>query len=231
MLPAYYQHARRDQPKIAITFDDGPNPHFTGKVMEVLARRGVRGTFFMVGSQVEAEHALVAEVHAAGHVIGNHTWSHPKSWEQGDTQFWQQDIERAEQSIQAVTQQPTAFFRIPYSSFAPGVNQAMHGWVEAAAGRRILNGDVMSDDWAHLLEKPLSPQRIIDNVFNNPVLGSGSVLVFHDGSELAPQRPWRPEPMLRALPLIVDALLERGYQLVGADELDFDQNGAVPLLL
>jgi peptidoglycan/xylan/chitin deacetylase (PgdA/CDA1 family) len=222
----YYQHARRDQNKIAITFDDGPNPHFTGKVIEILNSRKVRGTFFMIGSQVEAEPTLAAEVHAAGHVIGNHTYSHAKSWENHGTAFWQADIEHGELAIQQVIQQPTAFFRLPYGSFTPDVSAVLRQWLGA---RRILNGDVSADDWRHLLESPLPPQRIIDTIFNTPTLANGSVIVFHDGSELAPQRPWRSEPMLRALPIVLDTLLDRGYQLVGADELEFDLSGAVPL--
>ena len=223
----YYQHARRDQNKIAITFDDGPNPHFTGKIIEVLNSRKVRGTFFMIGSQVEAEPVLVREVLAAGHVIGNHTHSHPKSWDNHGTPFWSDELERAENAIQQVTGRETAFFRVPYSNFAPDVNVALRQWL---GNRRILNGDVSSDDWQHLLEKPLPPQRIVDNIFNAPGLGNGSVIIFHDGSEIAPQRPWRPGPTLHALPTVLDALIDRGYQLVGADELEFNSAGAIPLI-
>jgi len=225
----YYQHARRDQRKIAITFDDGPNPNFTGKVIEILNSRKVRGTFFMIGSQVEAEPALAAEVHAAGHVIGNHTYSHYKSWEKPGTPFWNEDIDRGEQAIQQITRQPTTFFRLPYGVFAPDVNAALRQWLNAIENRHILNGDVSSNDWEHLLEKPLPPQRILDTIFNTPTLGNGSVIVFHDGSEIAPQRPWRSEPMLRVLPTVLDALIDQGYQLVGADGLEFDLMGAVPL--
>jgi len=225
----YYQRARRDQHKIAITFDDGPNPNFTGKVIEILHSRKVRGTFFMIGSQVEAEPTLAAEVHAAGHVIGNHTYSHYKSWEKPGTAFWNEDIDRGEQAIQQVIRQPTAFFRLPYGAFAPDVNAALRQWLKAIENRHILNGDVSSNDWEHLLEKPLPPQRILDAIFNAPTLGNGSVIVFHDGSEIAQQRAWRSEPMLRVLPVVLDTLIDQGYQLVGADELEFDLLGAVPL--
>lgn len=223
----YYQHARRDQNKIALTFDDGPNPLFTRKVMEILAAKGVRGTFFMIGSQVETERKVVEEVLAAGHVIGNHTYSHPKGWEDhGGLQFWLDELDHAEQVIRGTLPRPTTFFRLPYGAFTPEVNAALRTWI---GPRRILNGDVSGDDWMHSLEKPLLPQQIINNVFNNPQLGPGSVIIFHDGSEIAQQRGWRPEPMVAALPIIIDALVDRGYQLVGADELEFDTSGAIPL--
>ena len=62
------------------------------------------------------------------------------------------------------------------------------------------------------------------------LLGPGALLLFHDGSEKLDEAKWRPEPMVAALPLIIDALQERGYELVAADELEFDNSCKVPLI-
>ena len=63
--------------ELALTFDDGPNPACTPRLLDVLAAHNVRATFFMIGSFAEREPALVRRVHDAGHLIGDHSWSHP----------------------------------------------------------------------------------------------------------------------------------------------------------
>jgi peptidoglycan/xylan/chitin deacetylase (PgdA/CDA1 family) len=224
---SYYQNARRDQNKVAITFDDGPNPAFTPKIMEILAARKVRATFFMIGKLVEAEPTLTAEVLAAGHVIGNHTYSHSDARKTPGVQFWQDDLTRAEQAIQQATDKATDFFRMPYLAFAPDINTALRSWI---GNRSILNANVLSYDWTHDLEKPLSAQAVINNIFHSPLLGPGALLLFHDGSENLEEAKWRPEPMVVALPIMIDTLQERGYELVAADELEFDSSCKVPLI-
>ena len=69
--------APRKRGELALTFDDGPNPAWTPQLLDVLAKHGVKATFFMVGSFAEAEPELVRRVAEAGHLIGNHSWSHP----------------------------------------------------------------------------------------------------------------------------------------------------------
>src|ERR1039457_6125197 len=62
--------------ELALTFDDGPNPVWTPRLLDLLSRRGVRATFFFVGSRAQAEPSLVRQIASAGHCIGNHSWSH-----------------------------------------------------------------------------------------------------------------------------------------------------------
>ncbi|MGD0912486.1 MAG: polysaccharide deacetylase family protein, partial [Terracidiphilus sp.] len=70
--------APRRPGEIALTFDDGPNPEWTPKLLEILARHQVRATFFMLGKFAAAQPELVRRVAAEGHLIGDHSWSHPK---------------------------------------------------------------------------------------------------------------------------------------------------------
>src|SRR5262249_49670895 len=152
--------ARRDQNKIAITFDDGPNKLFTPKILDILAEKQVRATFFMLGRQAEAEPEVVAEVLAAGHVVGNHTYSHPDAREGQDGQFWREEVEHAERAIQQATGKPTAFFRMPYLRPIPDdVQKALDTWLN---NRCVLYSEVMSYDWTHSLEEPMLPQAIAD---------------------------------------------------------------------
>ncbi len=153
-------------------------------------------------------------------MIGNHTYSHPDARKLHSQQFWRDELERAEQAIQEVTGQSTVYFRIPYlRPISDDVHAALDAWL---GNRTILYSDIWSYDWTHSLAEPLSPQTIMDNIVKNDQLGPGSILLFHDGSEAADERRWRPEPMVEALPVIIDELKNQRYDLVGVDELEFD---------
>jgi len=71
-------HGRRDEPALYLSFDDGPHPSHTPPLLALLAAHGVRATFFLIGDQLEANAALVAQLVAQGHVLGNHSFSHPR---------------------------------------------------------------------------------------------------------------------------------------------------------
>ena len=63
--------------ELALTFDDGPNPEWTPPLLDILARSEIQATFFLIGKYAAAQPALVREIQSAGHLIGNHTWTHP----------------------------------------------------------------------------------------------------------------------------------------------------------
>lgn len=69
-------HVATDEPAVALTFDDGPHPDYTPRLLEILARHGARATFFVVGERAVAHPELVRRAAAEGHALGNHTWSH-----------------------------------------------------------------------------------------------------------------------------------------------------------
>ena len=93
-----YTHGRRDRPTVALTFDDGPNPPVTDQVLEILAQREVRATFFPIGRWVERWPQAFARMVAAGHVIGNHSYRHDR---------YLGDFDRAEAVLANVTGKPS----------------------------------------------------------------------------------------------------------------------------
>ncbi|MCZ2815409.1 polysaccharide deacetylase family protein [Modestobacter sp. VKM Ac-2984] len=98
---------------VALTFDDGPDPRWTPQLLDTLRAHGVKATFFLVGSQVEAHPELARRIVAEGHAIGNHTYSHP---DLGGLSRAEQaaEIDRGWQAIEAVTGVRPCFFRAPY---------------------------------------------------------------------------------------------------------------------
>ena len=208
MRVRYYDHARRDQPKVMLTFDDGPNPPRTDQVLDTLAGRGVRAAFFILGKWAERFPRAVERIAEAGHVIGNHSYQHFTNIG---------DYERAEAAIAAITGKPSAFLRFQYlDNFAVVLQSPLAMSPEV----KIIYADVNPADYAQA-----DPDEIVRRVLESPQLRYGSIIDLHDGSETEDDaaRLSRPIPMIKALPRIIDGLRERGLEPVGLDEMMFDQ--------
>ncbi|QJC50948.1 polysaccharide deacetylase family protein [Paenibacillus albicereus] len=101
---------------IALTFDDGPDPDYTPKVLELLARHGARATFFLLGMRAAEQPELAARIAAEGHEIGNHTWHHPDLTAESE-ETARREIGQAQQLLERLTGRAPALFRSPYGTF------------------------------------------------------------------------------------------------------------------
>ncbi len=192
-------HGHRDLPQAALSFDDGPDPVFTGQVLDILDHYGVRASFFCVGLHVEALPAEVRRIARAGHELGNHTWSHPYLPDLTPAQLREQ-IDRTQQAIERAAGRPATLFRPPYGAHTPEVLAEL-----AARGPKVALWDVDSRDWA----RP-GPEQIARTVL--AAAGPGSVVLMHEGAGDRGQT-------VRALPAVIEGLLARGLRLVPVGEL------------
>jgi peptidoglycan-N-acetylglucosamine deacetylase len=180
---------------IALTFDDGPSES-TPAILEILARHGVPATFFQCGANVERLPSVAGEVSAAGHQIGNHSHTHPRFWLHSP-QFIEDDLRRAQGSIERNTAVRPSWLRVPY-----GVR-----WFGLASAQRRLNltgvmWTVIGYDWS------LKPDAVVARVAER--VANGAILCLHDGRELRvkPDAGATVESVRRLVPL----LLDRGYK-------------------
>lgn len=200
----YYTHGRRDQMKVALTFDDGPNPPRTDQVMEILDSRGARGTFFVLGKWVDRFPLAFQRIVAKGHCVGNHSYLHEAHLG---------DFDRAEVAIGNLLGRPTQFLRAHYFNFFT----CLYSPVAMSREMKIVDADVNPADFAKT-----DPQAIVDATLNAPSLAGGSIVDLHDGREFDDdaRRLASPLPMIEALPAIVDGLQAKGFELVGLDEME-----------
>jgi cellulose synthase/poly-beta-1,6-N-acetylglucosamine synthase-like glycosyltransferase/peptidoglycan/xylan/chitin deacetylase (PgdA/CDA1 family) len=205
LLAAQGDHLQSPQPdpgkRITLTFDDGPDPRWTPKVLEVLRRERVPATFFLVGSQAARHPDLVREVERAGHEIGNHTFTHA---EMSTGPAWQRraQIHLTEAVLLGITGHYTRFIRPPYSATNDAVTPTTDHALAKAAGRRyiIALADYDSGDW----EKP-GIAKIVRNA--TPPAGRGGVIMFHDSGGDRRQT-------VAALARIIPKLRAQGYLFV-----------------
>ena len=191
--------------RVALTFDDGPDPEVTPAVLDLLDRREARASFFFVGRKVEAHPALAALVVARGHTVENHSYSHAHTFAFRGPTALEREVLRAQEVITQATARPPRYFRAP-----AGVRNL---WLEPCLRRSGLalvswtrrGFDTVSRDAARVASRLARGLR------------SGDILLLHDGGS-ARDAAGRPV-VLSALPLLLDALARhslRATSLPGA---------------
>lgn len=193
-----------DEKSIALTFDDGPNEPYTTRLLQVIQARAVRATFFQVGVCVRRNPGLPAAMAAAGHVIGNHSYSH-RFLEYATEPSLRTEIARAQQVLHVELGRRPALFRPPWLCSAPPVMNEVR-----RQGLRAISGT-----FAHPLEVVQIPA---DRIARGAVRRArpGAILIFHDGYDA---RGGFRGQTVEAVRQVVDTLGARGFSFVTVDEL------------
>lgn len=171
--------------EIALTYDDGPNDEATEQLLEVLARHEVRATFFLIGGFIRQRPALVRSIAAAGHVIGNHTMTHPwLSWQ--SSARIRAELAGCNAALEDTLGAPVRFFRPPHGARRPVVLR-----MARELGLTAVQWNITAFDW-----NPISPEEILANVTRgitrNQRRGRASNVLMHDGGHLGIGQPRLP---------------------------------------
>ena len=203
------------EPVAAITFDDGPTPEFTPRILDALAAAGVTATFNVMGHDGVAHPGLLREVVAAGHEIGNHTWSH-RDLTSLTPEETREEIERCRREVEDLLQQPFTSFRPPRGELT--------GYALRVAAQ---NG---YDVYVWSCTRGPGDSTSVDHVaaYVGSTVQPGDVLGLHDGigrGTFAPRAAFaralaeRRELEVRALPVALARIADRGVTLTSADRL------------
>jgi peptidoglycan/xylan/chitin deacetylase (PgdA/CDA1 family) len=167
--------APRRPGELALTFDDGPNPVCTPRLLDILASHGAHATFFMMGSFAQQEPALVRRILAAGHLIGNHSWSHP-NLARTSGRLVDEELTRTNQTLQQITGIPIRYFRPPYGGRRPYVLRTAR-----RLGMIPVTWNAMTNDWAEP-SADATAARLIRFVDRLQQQGHAANIVLHDGN-------------------------------------------------
>ena len=162
----------RGSPYVALTYDDGPNDPDTLKLMDVLARHDVKATFFLLGRFVRQKPEIARALVSAGHVIGNHSWDHPRLILASDAELRRQVQQTQSVIFDACGVMPT-LFRPPFGGRRPGTLQTVR-----ALGLEPIMWNVTCYDW-----KPTSADRVVAHARRQ--IRGGDVILMHDGDQRA----------------------------------------------
>src|SRR5712664_3042455 len=197
--------------KIAISFDDGPDPQWTPKILDILKEKKAPGVFFIIGDQANKRPDILKREYAEGHEIGNHTFTHPKFDEISHTQLrWELNL--TQRLIESTLGVKSILFRPPYGidhqpEYAEEVAQLP---LAQDMGYLIVGQRIDPDDWSLRGGKPIPAKEIVDSVLRQA--DNGNIILLHDGGGDRTQT-------VAALPQVIDKLREEGYQLVSVADL------------
>jgi peptidoglycan/xylan/chitin deacetylase (PgdA/CDA1 family) len=192
-----FNSVHTDGPYIAMTFDDGPSATLTPKLLDLLAARHIKATFFVIGENVAEHPEIVARAAQEGHEIGNHSWSHPNFGKMSD-QGVRSQLQRTDDAIKNATGMRPTLMRPPYGSIT---DREKH-WIHDEFGYQIILWDVDPYDW-----KRPGPAVVRNRILKET--RPGSIVLSHD---IHPGT-------IEAMPSTLDALEAKGLKFVTVSEL------------
>jgi len=183
--------------EVVFTFDDGPLPPYTTRILDTLAANCVKATFFVVGRMADSSPDLVRRAYREGHTIGTHTESHPLNLASLPIEQTKREIENGIASVTralAGSAVPAPFFRIPGLARTEAIESYL-----ASRGIMIWSADVIPDDW-----KPISPDQVIERSLEGLKRKGRGILLLHDIHERTAE----------ALPALFNKLKLAGFHVV-----------------
>jgi peptidoglycan/xylan/chitin deacetylase (PgdA/CDA1 family) len=192
-----YNSVHVDGPYIALTFDDGPSPVLTPKLLDLLAARHLKATFFVVGQNAADHPDILKRAVREGHEIANHSWSHPNLGKMSDEAV-RRELQKTDDAIAAAIGKRPTLMRPPYGS----ITASQKKWIHQEFGYRIIIWDVDPLDW-----KRPGPSVVTARIVKETK--AGSIVLAHD---IHP-------PTIEAMPKTFDQLIEKGFKSVTVTEL------------
>lgn len=190
--PFFIRGVQTKEKCVALTFDDGPNPVYTPKVLSILEQYHIPATFFLIGEHAAAHPTLCKDIQNAGHEIGNHSYKHI-DYRYLSNKATLQDIAESQSIFYKILGKFPLLFRPPYGNLKPqDSNLLSHYFLYA------IKWNIDTKDWS-----PQASQTITTDI------KEGSIIIFHDNNDT----------LLKELPETIETFLNQGYQFITISEL------------
>jgi len=202
-----YSSVHTDKTVLAMTFDDGPHPVNTPKLLDMLKQRNIKATFFVVGKNAKEYPQIIRRIIEEGHEIGNHTWTHASLTSRSDSQI-RSELKMSEDALVAAAGYRPHLVRPPYGA----INQRIKEFMLSEFGYSTIMWSVDPNDW----KRPgvsVVTSRLVNGAHK------GAILLAHDIHA----------PTIQAMPATFDQLLAKGYQFVTVSQLMNIEKETAPL--
>ncbi len=214
-LPAMIWSGNTAEKKIALTFDDGPQPRYAPKLLALLRNENVKATFFVVGKEIWLYPELVKAMVKDGHEVANHSFSHARLDRLSKTDLLA-EIHKTNQLVYEITHKRPQFFRPPGGRYNDAVIQAVQSQRMSMVMWNVNAGDYskpkeIKNAQGQVIDVKFEYNRTADQIVDHVLKGckNGSIVLFHNGGD----------PTMEAVPKVIAELKKRGYQFVTVSHL------------
>lgn len=183
--------------EIAISFDDGPAANYTPEILNLLKSENVKATFFCIGNRIAGNESILKQIHADGHIIGNHSFSHHTLFDLFSAKKMQADMKQMDAEMERVIGLRPKLFRPPYGVTNPNLKKAIIKGGYTPVGWSVRSLDTVAKNESKLLRKITAG------------ISPGAVFLFHDTCSIT----------RNVLPEFIQEVKKRGYQIVPLDKL------------
>jgi len=198
-------HLQNSQKIVALTFDDGPDPVITPKILAILKEKNIKATFFLIGKKVKDNPQLAYQIVEKGNVVGNHSFYH-RFWSGAEEKkLMEKDFLLAQQEIEKATGKKPVLLRPPH-----GIASLWFLKQAKDYGFKVVFWDVEAKDW----QKKTTAQKIVEEITRKTK--PGAIILLHDGLDF---KVGAQNKVVEALPQIIEELEKKGYSFVTVDQL------------
>ena len=203
----FYLQGPETEKTVALTFDDGPASQ-TPELLDMLKVKGVKVTFFVIGSSAKGRPQWLRRAFDEGHTIGNHTWDHPYLTKLASPDAWKQELDSTGAQVAKVIGKTPRLFRPPYGFMVPYQIEDLK-----TRGMKGIAWSVASDDWFHTAK--LGEAEAVEATVNQIMayVHPGAIILMHDGGGKTRR------PSMLAAARVIDLLTAQGYRFVTVDQL------------
>ena len=202
-----YSSVTTEQPVLAMTFDDGPHPSLTPKLLDILAQRNIKCTFFVIGDLAARYPTIMKRIVAEGHEVANHTYTHRTLTASSDAKI-REELQKSQDAILRITGSRPRLYRPPGGATNTRINQMIHN----EFGYSCIMWSVDPQDWRRPGVSVVT-SRLVNGAHN------GAIMLAHD---IHP-------PTITAMPAMFDQLLAKGYRFVTVSQLLNIEKANMPL--
>ena len=197
---------KTNRKKAALTFDDGPSPLWTPKILDELKKCDIKATFFMIGHHVQQYPELARRVASEGHTIGNHGYAHSVVLYYTPAEI-EEEIKYTEHVIREATGKTTRYFRPPKAWLAKSLKAKIH-----SMGYQVILWSLNSKDWV-----PFNHKWMVH--YLSSYVKNGDIILFHDSGNVFSTEGGDRMQTVKAVSLLSRQLRNQGFDLTTVEEL------------
>ncbi len=206
VFPKFIYKVKTQKKQIALTFDDGPHPEFTVKLLDLFKEKGIKATFFVTGKNIEVQKNIISRMIKEGHELGNHSYSH-KNLIFKKKSIIREEILKTDDLLRELGVKGKILFRPPFGRLLFTASSVL-----ASLNKNVLMWNVPTKDY-----KETDPEVILKRIYKR--IKPGSIIILHDSGVERIGKKIKREATISAVKSLLDELPRKGYKFKTVSEL------------